>query len=177
VGPAAAAALLHAAAGHATLRSLSLRVCPAIRGAPQGALGAALAAAAATLQDLDLSHCELGDDVIAPLLAAITQPSCTLWRLKLAGCSMSREFERSALAAAAANAAPALKHLLVKDADRGMDGKRRRPSKAAKEAQYAVWQRAADNAAPALGCAAAQSPERRVLARQTPAAAQTRLEA
>ena len=175
-GPAAAAALLAAAAGHVTLRSLSLRVCPAIRGAPQEALGAALAAAAATLHDLDLSHCELGDDVIAPLLAAITQPGCALRCLTLAGCRMSEAFQRGALLAAAHNAAPALRGLLVADADRNIEGKWWRVSAAAIEAQGVVLQRAA-GPAPKLG--ACKSPERRVLALQTPlpAAAQTHIEA
>ena len=142
VGPAAATALLAAAVGHATLRRLILRGCPAIRGAPEEALSAALAALAETLHLLDLGHCELGDDVLAPLVAAITQPSCTLQWLRLAGSRMSKDFERGALLDAAENAVPTLQELLLVDWDSGPSGKLRSVSAAAQDAQAAVQRRA-----------------------------------
>ena len=142
MGPAAAATLLAAAAASATLRTLSLRACPAIRGEPEAALGAALAALASSLHQLDLSHCELSDAVIAPLLVATALPNCTLRRLKLAGCSMTKAFQRGALAVAAHCTVPALTELLLSDGDRGFNGKWRRPTAAAVDAQSAVRRRA-----------------------------------
>ena len=142
VGPASATALLAAAVGHATLRTLGLRGCPAIRGAPEEALSAALAALAETLHSLDLSHCALDDNVLAPLVAAITQPSCTLQQLKLAGSSMSKDFERGPLVDAAENAVPTLRELLLWDSDSGPNGRRRSVSAAAQDAQDVVQRRA-----------------------------------
>ena len=94
--------LLEAAVGHATLRSLHLRNCAAIGDERHSALGPLLAAAAASLHDLDVSNSELSDEAVQPLVAALTQPSCTLRRLALVGRGMSAGFVRGALTEAAA---------------------------------------------------------------------------
>ena len=101
--------LLGAAAGHATLRTLRLRGCPALGAVTPAAFGDALAAAAATLHELDVSNNRLNERTVAPLLAAVTQQGCTLRRLALDGPRFSRAFEEGALADALRQAPPSLK--------------------------------------------------------------------
>jgi hypothetical protein len=71
--PAAATALLGALAGHASLRTLSVLANSADGRADEAgaALGALVAANAPALTELDVSLCDLGDDGLRPLLAAL----------------------------------------------------------------------------------------------------------
>jgi Ran GTPase-activating protein (RanGAP) involved in mRNA processing and transport len=75
---AAAAELLGALTGHASLRVLSLRgnyVIAAHQAAAGASLGALLAANAPALTELDVSRCNLGDDGLRPLFAALPRNS------------------------------------------------------------------------------------------------------
>ena len=140
----AAMLLLAAATGHATLRSIALRVCKALRYVPPREMGSALSAAAATLHDLDVGYSSLRDDAIAPLLLAITLPGCTLRRLGLPGCRMSAAFEQGPLKDAAEHAVLTLKELCMEDADNAPSGRRHYASSAGRAAQDAVSRRAVE---------------------------------
>jgi hypothetical protein len=119
--------IIAAAAGHGSLRELRLSSCPRLASLGER-FGSALAALVRTpgsaLSLLDVSHCSLSDNNLAPLLAALAAgdapaddaaPRCAaLATLNLAGSAMSRELEAGPLLAAVAGAA-SLRRLDVED--------------------------------------------------------------
>lgn len=115
---AGAADIIHAAAGHATLRELRVSGCQSLSRAGD-ALGAALRALVATpggaLDNLDVSHCRLGDRELGPMLDALASgAACPLENLNISGSALSTALEEGALLAAAASAAR-LRRLRVGD--------------------------------------------------------------